>query len=81
MGRKVYLRLHEWLIFVVNVGKYTIVPWIRHGSLSCAVMLDGSTLVSHHVEGKVVEIYHYLQGVLAHPRWLFGICSINSING
>ena len=27
MGRTVYLPIHEWLIFMVNVGKYTI-----HGS-------------------------------------------------
>ena len=25
-----YIYLHEWLIFMVNVGKYTV-PWIRHG--------------------------------------------------
>ena len=24
MGRTVYLPVHEWLIFMVNVGKYTI---------------------------------------------------------
>ena len=29
MGWTVYYPLHEWLIFTANVGKYTIVPWIR----------------------------------------------------
>ena len=27
-----FIYLHEWLIFMVNVGgTYAIVPWIRHG--------------------------------------------------
>ena len=25
---RLYIYLHEWLIFMVNVGKYTLVPWI-----------------------------------------------------
>ena len=27
MGR-LYIYLHEWLIFMVNVGKYTTMTWI-----------------------------------------------------
>ena len=26
MGRTVYLPIHDWLIFMVNVGKYTVRP-------------------------------------------------------
>ena len=33
MGR-LYIYLHEWLIFMVNVRRYTIVPWMRHGTYS-----------------------------------------------
>ena len=28
---KWYIYLHEWLKFMINVGKYTIFPWIRNG--------------------------------------------------
>ena len=34
MGRMVFLPIHEWLIFMVNVGKYTIHGWYGHFHMS-----------------------------------------------
>ncbi len=40
MGRTVYLSIHDWLIFMVNVGKYTI-PMDAIGLGQLYAMNDG----------------------------------------
>ena len=41
MVRFVYLPIHEWLIFMVNIGNYTIVPW--HGWYGLEIDSLGTT--------------------------------------
>ena len=65
MGR-LYIYLHEWLIFMVNVGKYTIHGW--YGYHCKAFFVD--ILHSSKLDRNIPRIYG-----------LLGPTNVNNING
>ena len=44
------------------------------------LMVRSKSGINSPVEEKVVEIYHYIQGLGIHPRWLFGISEPSTVN-
>ena len=65
MGRTVYLPIHEWLIFMVNLGIYTspMDPMGYHniGYIVCTSMLDSDICV--------YNIYIYRCCMIVHPLY------------